>query len=60
MAKEVPANFHALYDRGFRAARGIQPKAPPQGGTAGHTRLGSGAVWSLHVFGNYSRGIFDC
>ncbi len=39
MAKEVPANFHALYDRGFRVARGIQPKAPPQGETAGHTRL---------------------
>ena len=39
MAKEVPANFHALYDQGFQAARGIQPKAPPQGGTAGHTRL---------------------
>jgi extracellular elastinolytic metalloproteinase len=39
MAKEVPENFHALYDRGFRAARGIQPKAPPQAGTAGHTRL---------------------
>jgi extracellular elastinolytic metalloproteinase len=39
MAQEVPANFHALYDRGFRAARGIQPKAPPQAGTAGHTRL---------------------
>jgi extracellular elastinolytic metalloproteinase len=39
MAKEVPANFHALYDRGFRVARGIQPKAPLQAGTAGHTRL---------------------
>jgi extracellular elastinolytic metalloproteinase len=39
MAKEVPANFHALYDRGFRVARGIQPKAHPQAGTAGHTRL---------------------
>jgi hypothetical protein len=39
MAKEVPANFHALYDRGFRAARGIQPKATPQAGTVGHNRL---------------------
>jgi hypothetical protein len=39
MAKEIPADFHALYDRGFRAARGVQPKAPPQAATAGHTRL---------------------
>ena len=39
MAKEVPEDFHALYDQGFRAARGIQPKATPQAETAGHTRL---------------------
>jgi extracellular elastinolytic metalloproteinase len=39
MAKEVPADFHALYDQGFRAARGLQPKAPPQAGTPGHSRL---------------------
>jgi extracellular elastinolytic metalloproteinase len=39
MAKEVPEDFHALYDQGFRAARGMQPKAalPPE--SAGHTRL---------------------
>ena len=39
MAKEVPEDFHALYDQGFRAARGIQPKAAAQAETAGHTRL---------------------
>src|SRR4029453_5437740 len=39
MVKEVPEDFHALYDQGFRAARGIQPKAGLQAETAGHTRL---------------------
>jgi extracellular elastinolytic metalloproteinase len=39
MAREVPENFHALYDRGFRAARGLQPRAPLQAETAGHMRL---------------------
>lgn len=39
MAKEIPADFHALYDQGFRAAHGIQPKAAPQAETAGHRRL---------------------
>ncbi len=34
----VPANFHALYDRGFRAARGITPAAAPRA-TRGHRRL---------------------
>jgi extracellular elastinolytic metalloproteinase len=36
----VPENFHALYDRGFRSARGIQPKAATARATAGHRRLG--------------------
>src|SRR5262245_33333496 len=27
-AQNVPANFHALYDRGFRSARGLAPAAP--------------------------------
>ena len=26
----LPEDFHALYDRGFRAARGIVPTASPQ------------------------------
>ena len=34
----LPEDFHALYDRGFRAARGIVPAASPQE-TAGHRRL---------------------
>lgn len=33
-----PEDFHALYDRGFRAARGIAAVATP-GETAGHRRL---------------------
>ena len=35
----LPGDFHALYDRGFRAARGIVPTAAPQARSAGHTRL---------------------
>ncbi|HKP87216.1 MAG TPA: M36 family metallopeptidase [Blastocatellia bacterium] len=34
----VPEDFHALYDRGFRAARGMAGAARP-GETAGHRRL---------------------
>jgi hypothetical protein len=34
----VPENFHALYDRGFRASRGIAPAAAPVE-TPGHRRL---------------------
>jgi extracellular elastinolytic metalloproteinase len=33
-----PEDFHALYDRGFRAARGIAAAATP-GETAGHRRI---------------------
>jgi extracellular elastinolytic metalloproteinase len=36
----LPENFHALYDRGFRAARGIAPKRVTATATAGHRRLG--------------------
>jgi hypothetical protein len=32
-------NFHALYDQGFRAARGTLPEAPARMETAGHDRL---------------------
>src|SRR5262245_6989392 len=35
----LPEDFHALYDRGFRAARGIAVPAAPQPRSAGHTRL---------------------
>jgi extracellular elastinolytic metalloproteinase len=35
-----PDDFHALYDRGFRAARGVSPAAAPSE-TAGHRRLAS-------------------
>jgi extracellular elastinolytic metalloproteinase len=35
----VPANFHALYDRGFRASRGIAPAAAAPKTTTGHRRL---------------------
>src|SRR5262245_37114521 len=35
----LPEDFHALYDRGFRVARGITPPAAPQPKSAGHTRL---------------------
>jgi extracellular elastinolytic metalloproteinase len=36
----LPENFHALYDRGFRAARGIAAKTAAPRATAGHRRLG--------------------
>lgn len=36
--KAFPENFHALYDRGFRSARGIAAAATPAE-TAGHRRL---------------------
>ena len=35
----APANFHALYDRGFRASRGITPAAVAPKETTGHRRL---------------------
>lgn len=35
----VPEDFHALYDRGFRAARGIAAAAAIPRATAGHRRL---------------------
>ena len=39
VSQQVPDNFHALYDRGFRASRGIVPNSvtPPE--TEGHSRL---------------------
>src|SRR5829696_8908916 len=39
MDRKIPDNFHALYDRGFRAARGTPPQPAPQLETAGHERL---------------------
>lgn len=36
--REVPKNFHALYDRGFRAARGT-PMRAARADTAGHARM---------------------
>lgn len=48
----VPGDFHALYDRGFRAARGIQPPAARRE-TAGHARL-SADVADLSV--EYDQG----
>src|SRR5262245_420849 len=35
----LPEDFHALYDRGFRASRGIVPTVSPQTRSTGHTRL---------------------
>src|SRR4029453_5343545 len=35
----LPEDFHALYDSGFRAARGIVPTVSPQTRSSGHTRL---------------------
>lgn len=45
---QVPGNFHALYDRGFRASRGIVPEAVTPSETEGHSRLRS-AVSGLGV-----------
>jgi extracellular elastinolytic metalloproteinase len=39
MNNRVPGNFHALYDRGCRAARGALPTPSAQMETAGHERL---------------------
>jgi extracellular elastinolytic metalloproteinase len=36
--RQVPQNFHALYDRGERVARGVAPAAA-RGETSGHHRL---------------------
>ncbi|HKS30624.1 MAG TPA: M36 family metallopeptidase [Pyrinomonadaceae bacterium] len=35
----IPANFHALYDRGFRASRGIVPESVTPAETEGHRQL---------------------
>src|SRR5882724_2814739 len=35
-----PENFHALYDLGFRSARGITAAAAPARATAAHRKLG--------------------
>jgi extracellular elastinolytic metalloproteinase len=37
--KKIPEDFHALYDPGFRAARGTLAQAPSHLETAGHDRL---------------------
>ena len=37
--KNIPGNFHALYDQGVRAARGTLPEAPARVQSAGHERL---------------------
>jgi hypothetical protein len=37
-SRKLPDDFHALYDRGFRAARGLAPAALPRR-TPGHSRL---------------------
>jgi hypothetical protein len=44
---QVPSDFHALYDRGVRAARGVAPMAPRRD-TRGHRRLAA-AVEGLEV-----------
>jgi extracellular elastinolytic metalloproteinase len=44
----LPEDFHALYDRGFRAARGIVPTVSPETRSSGHTRL-AGDVPDLEV-----------
>src|SRR5262245_6038459 len=36
--QHVPANFHALYDRGFRAARGLPPAPAPAARAASASR----------------------
>ena len=37
--QQVPENFHALYDRGFRASRGIVSRSVTPTETEGHRRL---------------------
>src|SRR5919107_530065 len=37
--RKIPEDFHALYDQGFRAARGTLPEAPARLETAGRDRL---------------------
>src|SRR5262245_2043159 len=38
-APSLPENFHALYDQGFRASRGIVPAATAAPQTEGHRRM---------------------
>lgn len=45
---QVPRNFHALYDRGFRASRGIAPESATPRETEGHRSL-RGQVEGLDV-----------
>lgn len=40
LSRQVPENFHALYDRGFRASRGIVPTSVTPEVTEAHRRLG--------------------
>ena len=48
--QEVPADFHALYDQGFRAARGTLPEAPAaRVESAGPDRLAEDASLELVV-----------
>ena len=47
-ARQVPSNFHALYDRGFRASRGVAPETTTPPETEGHRRL-RGEVAGLDV-----------
>lgn len=39
LSRQVPENFHALYDRGFRASRGIVATSVTPDVTEGHRRL---------------------
>jgi extracellular elastinolytic metalloproteinase len=39
MDRKIPEDFHALYDRGVRAARGTLPAVSPRLETTGHDRL---------------------
>lgn len=44
----LPENFHALYDRGFRASRGVAAMAVTPQETSGHQRL-AGEIRGLNV-----------
>jgi len=46
MDRKVPDSFHALYDRGFRAARGALPTPSAQAETVGHEREDLPEVWA--------------
>ena len=55
----LPEDFHALYDRGFRASRGMAPAAVTPSETSGHRRLAE-QVEGLDVYYDQGTQLPNC